>query len=208
MADNYYGIETRFKKGNIPHNISINKLIENPYKDIRDPLMPKYRFDPIQWLRDITSTKEYLFKGFRPGYIYNFKYIPKYKDTLSFYDGNPLGIFLKPHEDGKTFYMYNLHFIPMRLREEVFKQFKYRNKEKTIIDDASIWVGLSILQRFYPIIIRRYLYTHIREKIYPIPMKVYDVENVKYFPTEKFYKMTSDEIFRLAVLQYRKNIKA
>jgi hypothetical protein len=202
MNKNYYGQETQFKKGNIPHNIGTEKLILNPYKDLKD--VHGFRHNAIQWLRDVTTTKEYVFKGFKPGYIYHYKYIPKHKDTLSYYDGQPLIIFLKPHLDGKTFYGYNIHFIPMKLREEVFKQFRYKNYDKTIIDDASIWVGLSILQKFYPIIIRRYLYTHIREKIYPIPMRLYDIENVKYFPTEKFYKKTSDEIFRIAVKQWRK----
>lgn len=202
MNDNYYGEQTRFKPGNIPHNISTGNLIKNPYADLKDE--HGFKHNPIQWLRDVTTRQEYVFRGFRPGYIYHYKYIPKYKDTLSFYDGLPLIIYLKPHEDGKTFYGYNIHFIPMKLREKIFEQFRFRNNG-TIIDDASIWVGMSLIQRFYPIIIRRYLYTHIREKIYPIPMRLYDIENVKYFPTENFYKLTSDQIFRLAVMEYRKN---
>lgn len=204
MVNNYYGQDTRFKKGNIPYNISTKKLIENPYKDLRDP-STGFKHNPIQWLRDITTTNEYVFRGFKPGYIYHYNYVPKYKDILSYYDGKPLIIYLSPHADGKTFYGYNIHFIPMRIREKIFNEFLYKNKQKTIIDDASIWVGLSSIQRLYPIIIRRYLYSHIRDKIYPIPMRLYDIENIKYFPTEKFYKLTSDEIFKLAVLQYRKS---
>jgi hypothetical protein len=182
---------------------TIIKNIKSPYgeyKDIRDK--DNFRHNAVQWLRDISTHAEYKFTGFKPGYIYFYNYVPKYRDILSYYDGKPLIIFLKPHADGKTYYGYNIHFIPMKIREQLFKQFRYRSDG--VILDSSIWEGLSIIQRLYPVIIRRYLYSHIREKIYNIPMRIYDMENVKLFPSEKFYKKTSDEIFAIAMQEYRK----
>lgn len=170
-------------------------------QEIRDA-KTGYKLDPIQWLRDITTREEYRFTGFKRGYIYHYKYQPKYKDTLLFYDRMPLCIFLKPHADGKTFYCYNLHFIPMNYREKIFKEFRYKAGKDGEIVDESIWVGLETIRRFYPIILRRYLYTHIQGKVYPIPMRAYDMQNVKLFPSEYFFKMNSDQIFRLAMLNY------
>ena len=190
-------IDTPDFKGTVSYNP------KSPYReyDIKD--MRGFRFDWMRWLRDITTREEYLFKGFKPGHIYHYQYQPKYASVLDYYDRKPLIIFLKPHEDGNTFYGYNIHFIPMKIREQVFKRFQYRNKGQEI-NDASIWVGLSIIQRLYPVIIRRYLYSNIQKPIYSIPMRVYDMEHVKFFPTEKFMKKDSDEIFAIAMQQYRK----
>jgi hypothetical protein len=190
------------QKEKITNRTSIGSLIQNPYKDLRDP-STGWRHNAVQWLRDVTTTQEYVFRGFRPGYIYHYEYLPKGKDTLSFYDKKPLIIFLKPADAGLTYYGYNLHFVPMKLREEVFNQFQYNHNGMVI--DESTWRGMRIIQRFYPFILRKYLYNRIRGKIYPIPMRLYDMENVKYFPSEHFYKMSSDQIFRLAVLHWRKN---
>jgi len=210
--------EQKFKTGNIPWNKDLasvkninvtgfkGKMLYNPadpfgkIKEIRDK--EGFKHNPLQWLRDVTTKEEYRFNGFKNGQIYYYQYQPKYKDILSFYDRKPLIIFLK-NIDGTHFFGFNIHFIPMKLRERIFKEFEQTNGDKKISSEK-VWTQLPTIQRLYPFILRMYLRNRVQETIYSIPQRLLDYKNVALFPTEKFFKKSSDEIFRLAVMNYRK----
>jgi len=188
-------IDSKYFKG------SVNYVQNDPFgkiKEIKDK--HNFRHDPIQWLRDIQTRDEYRFSGFKPGKIYHFQYQPKYKDILSFYDRKPLIIFLK-FKDPEHFYGYNLHFCSMKLREKIFSEFEQHNKNRNITSETA-WTSLPTIQKFYPFILRMYIINRIQEKIYNIPQTVYDMENVKLFPSEYFFKKSSNEIFKLSMQHY------
>jgi len=155
--------------------------------------------NPLEFIKKKLKIGEWKFRGFKPGYIYSYKYDPKYRDTLAYYDGFPLIIFLKFVKGG--FYGLNIHFTPMKIREKMFKQFKYKQGKKEEIRSESVWTSLNTVRRYFPVIIRRYLTGHIRGRIIAIPPTKYTVEELKNFPTEKFFKLSSNEIFKIAMLQ-------
>ncbi len=145
---------------------------------------------------------EYKFKGFVPGELYSFRYNPKYEKELLFYDGHPLIIYLS-HKDSTHIYGLNIHFLPMKLREKLFREFEYRSNDGKIIP-STLLKGLNLLKRLFPVIIRMYIVSRISGKILRIPPTKYNMEEVKDFPTEKFYKLSPEQIFSITMRQYRK----
>lgn len=138
--------------------------------------------------------------SFELGHIYSYRYNPKYKDILSFYDTAPLIFFIGINEHRNILGL-NIHFLPMKQREKLFADIKYRDDNKAF--DFSVLRGLKIIRQYFPIIIRSYISERI-SKLFTIPMNRIDLENIEYLPTEKFYGKTSDEIFKLV---YRERLR-
>jgi len=107
-----------------------------------------------------------------PGKMYLFRYDPKGKDTLPFYDVNPLIITL--WTEGKHFMGLNLHYLPPRLRIVFLnKLMAYATSEK--LNERTrmkltydLLAGASTLKMFRPTI-KKYLFSHVRSKFALIP---------------------------------------
>lgn len=89
------------------------------------------------------------------------------------------------------------------MREELFAEFDDRQGDAATVK-LQTWEKLGVLSRYYPFMVRKYLFKNILGKVYVIPPGIISAENVRRFETEKFYKLTSDQIFALAEAHARR----
>jgi hypothetical protein len=134
---------------------------------------------------------------FIPGQIYFWRYDPKHKDTLAYYDTAPLVILLDIYEDG--FLGINTHYLPYDLRIKLIKALlatitakKWDHKTKANINYQMV----KSLAKYdvARVAIKRYLFNHMRSKV--VRIQAENWENVAYLPIEKFVKATSSKVWR------------
>lgn len=135
------------------------------------------------------------FRGWVPGQLYTYTYDPKWKKTLDFYDTQPIIIFLDNAPKGH--YGLNIHFLPQKMRNIIFKEINPSIKKNPFQSGLEKWKRLSIIKGYEKALIRRYLTNHIKGKILPIPEQYWT--KFRDFPTEKFYGKTSNEIFQITL---------
>lgn len=105
------------------------------------------------------------------GKMYLFKYDPKHKKTLPFYDTNPLVIPIGYYDDG--FLGLNLHYLPPKLRIvfldrlETYATGKLPNRKKFKLT-YDLLKQSARMKAFQPTL-HRYLYKHKKTKLALIP---------------------------------------
>ena len=99
------------------------------FKSLQD-LYKEQEGDPVEKLRELAEN-ERLYnpntilsgagrtKLLRPGRMYMFKYIPKMKSQLPYWDMFPVGIVMNAYPDKGYFSMLNFHYLPPILRAEL-----------------------------------------------------------------------------------------
>lgn len=107
----------------------------------------------------------------KPGYMYLFKYDPKGKLDLPYYDTFPLIFPIETYNDG--FLGINFHYLPYMLRAKLMDALytittdkKYNDKTK-ILATYRILQGASKYSAFKPTV-KRYLYNHVRSQFLEI----------------------------------------
>jgi len=150
------------------------------------------QISPNKMLQDKTEA----FRKF-PGKMYMFRYIPKAKDTLPYYDEFPLVFVLKPHRTG--FLGMNLHYLPpkwriiflsrmdsLRTNDNLDDTTRLRINYELVRDTSRLNIGLPI--------IKRYNYTHVRSKVVLIPADEWSIASL--LPTEKFMKSSRATVWQ------------
>lgn len=108
----------------------------------------------------------------RLGYPVMFVYDAKWKATLPYWDSLPFSIVLAKYPDG--FLGLNLHYLEWTRRIQLAKKLVRAAKNKkriTYLDVKKAWNSLRLPDALLMLVIRRYLYSHIRSKI-----KIFDWE--------------------------------
>lgn len=131
-----------------------------------------------------------------PGKLYLFRYDPKHKETLPYYDTMPLVLPFAPAPGG--FLGINLHYLPYGLR---FKLMGELLKLVTDIADPTsrARVSWSILNNAsrYPGVgacVKHYLSTHVRSKFLNIPNDQWVAASM--MPLEQFAGASKEQVFR------------
>jgi len=86
----------------------------DPVKRLRELAEQERDARPQSILAGANRTKRLL-----PGRMYMFKYMPKMKDKLPYYDMFPVGIVMNVRPDKGYFSMLNFHYLPYELRAEL-----------------------------------------------------------------------------------------
>jgi len=76
------------------------------------------------------------------GGMYTFKYVPKGKDSLPYYDSWPLIIPFRRMSGGRI-HAFNLHYLPPKLRMKILWKLSPLLMEKELIDEQSAEEGQS-----------------------------------------------------------------
>lgn len=125
----------------------------------------------------------------RPGYMYLFKYDPKGKLDLPYYDTFPLIFPIESYTDG--FLGINFHYLPYMLRAKLMDALytiatdKSYNDKTKIVATYRILKGASKYNAFKPTI-KRYLNNHIRSQFLEIKAPEWDI--ALFMPLERFKK--------------------
>lgn len=131
-----------------------------------------------------------------PGQIYFYRYDPKHKATLPYYDTAPLVVLLDIREDGLL--CFNLHYIPPLLRQKIIDFMldtitanKWDHKTKARINYGMI-KSMSELAICKPAI-KSYLFSHMRSKIVRIQAENWKM--IAYLRIDRFVKATRQKVW-------------
>jgi hypothetical protein len=146
----------------------------------------------LAWFRKIVDSKDLHFPDYEAiapndrntGKMILFKYDPKTKDSLPYYDTLPIIIHCGRAPGG--FYGMNLHYLPVHLRVRFMDRIGNLgiNKKNQRFTDESLR-AISQHPYFKPCI-KRYLNSHVLGKMVRIPIE--DWDNVALLPLQKFRK--------------------
>lgn len=130
------------------------------------------------------------------GKMYMFRYDPKHKETLPYFDKFPLILLVGPAEGG--FYGLNLHYLSPRLRALLFDRLlPYTNNEK--FDQTTrfrlsyqLLTSVSKLNIFAPCF-KRYLLKHVVSNTMEVPANEWEV--AMFLPTDQFAYQSKQTIW-------------
>lgn len=146
---------------------------------------------------DLMKDTDYMTRTLEMGNMYMFRYDPKHKKTLPYYDTYPLIIPLERYKDG--FLGLNLHYLPPKLRLALFEKLltlatnKRMNKSTKIRATYNLLNASSRYKLMKPTI-KRYLNKHIRSmfiKIDPSDWKI-----AIFLPHEGFVKQSKTAVWK------------
>ena len=130
------------------------------------------------------------------GYMYAFKYDPKHKADLPYYDTFPLIFPVKMESDG--FLGINFHYLPPVLRAKLMDALYSTLTNKKYDDSTRVRISYSILQsaskyRYFKPTLKKYLRAHVRSQFLEIQVQEWDI--ALFLPTESFRKADTGRVW-------------
>lgn len=176
---------------------------------VRKGHIPAQTEQSKKWYRDIAfgtkrvnenkliqSDKERMTNQPKIGSMYLFRYDPKHKKTLPYYDTCPLIFPIEKAEGG--FYGVNLHYITPRLRAK-FMDALYETANNQKFDETTkLKLSYQILKsiskmKYYKPCLKRYLLDHTKSQFMYIYPAEWDIALM--LPTARWEKRTGNRVY-------------
>ena len=130
------------------------------------------------------------------GYMYAFKYDPKMKKELPYYDTFPLIFPVRMDSDG--FLGINFHYLPPVLRAKLMDALYSTLTNKKYDDTTKLKISYSILQsaskyRYFKPMLKKYLRSHVRSQFLEVQVNEWDI--AIFLPTESFRKADTGRVW-------------
>lgn len=130
------------------------------------------------------------------GYMYAFKYDPKTKNDLPYYDTFPLIFPVRMDSDG--FLGINFHYLPPVLRAKLMDALYSTLTNKKYDDTTKLKISYSILQsaskyRFFKPMLKKYLRSQVRSQFLEVQVNEWDI--AIFLPTESFRKADTGRVW-------------
>ena len=130
------------------------------------------------------------------GYMYAFKYDPKTKNDLPYYDTFPLIFPVRMDSDG--FLGINFHYLPPVLRAKLMDALYSTLTNKKYDDTTKVKISYSILQsaskyRYFKPMLKKYLRSHVRSQFLEVQVNEWDI--AIFLPTESFRKADTGRVW-------------
>jgi hypothetical protein len=130
------------------------------------------------------------------GQMYAFRYDPKMKKELPYYDTFPLIFPISFENDG--FYGINFHYLPPMLRAKLMDALYSTLTNKNYDDSTRLRISYSILQsaskfRYFKPTLKKYLRAHVRSQFLEINVNEWDM--ALFLPTESFRKADTGRVW-------------
>lgn len=153
----------------------------------------------VEWLsgraKDAAKGRTIYHRTPEIGQLYLFNYSAKHKDTLPYWDRNPLMMPIGFYNDG--WLGLNFHYLPPAARKRLFdrlKQFSFGvDDRKRLALSYSLLKSAAADRRFQPCV-KRYLYSHVRSRFAYIPPEEWDMAIM--LPTQKFAGASAGTVWR------------
>lgn len=147
--------------------------------------------------KSLMSRKENLTARLMLGRMYHFRYDPKWKHKLPYYDVFPLVIPIETYDDG--FLGLNLHYLPPRLRAVLFDKLLGTINDRKLDARTRLRATYKLLSsaakyRYFKPTLKRYLFTHVRTRYLLIPPTEWQI--ALFLPTQRFQKKTDRAVWR------------
>jgi len=139
------------------------------------------------------------------GNMYTFKYDPKHKDTLPYYDMYPLIFPINKAKGGIL--GINFHYLPPTLRAQLMDALYGATSNKDYDENTRMRISYNILNgaskyRLFRPTVKHYLTNHIRTRLVYINPSEWDI--ALFLPTARFVGATKQKVYadsRKAVLR-------
>ena len=145
----------------------------------------------------LETTKKLQTNMFLPGAMHIFKYDPKYKEELPFYDMWPCALIFSV--EGDMARGINFHYLPYEIRGKLYDKLslisnQYHNNREQVL--RLNWKLLSNVSRFPEVqpAVKSYLYTHLRSRIIKVPVE--DWKTAMLLPISSFAKKSQAYVAR------------
>ena len=130
------------------------------------------------------------------GYMYAFKYDPKMKKELPYYDTFPLIFPVRIDSDG--FLGINFHYLPPVLRAKLMNALYSTLTNKKYDDTTKVRISYSILQsaskyKYFKPMLKKYLRSHVRSQFLEVQVNEWDI--AIFLPTESFRKADTGRVW-------------
>jgi len=185
----------------------INKGMANPFEQIRAnsndqrKSMDWYQRQVRQLASNVNSpaaamrSKMFEVSGdIEIGSMYLYRYDPKHKETLPYYDTFPLVLPFEPAKGG--FYGLNLHYLPFMLRARLLGELIQTANDKTIGPDTKMrynWQLLKSVGNEVKPCVKRYLSNHVVTQYYKVNPQ--DWQSTIFLPIDNFVGATKNKVF-------------
>jgi hypothetical protein len=214
ITKNVKKIPTKLKPAKVPEQSIFDKVRNDPRFTVarsvdwfkktiqnNDGNSPTTKYDLLR------TTKEKQFTFFLPGSLYIFKYMPKYSETLEYYDMWPCSLIFSV-EDGLARGI-NFHYLPIHMRAKLFDKLWLiasvnRNNQQQA--KRITWKFLNNAAKFPEIApaVKSYLYSHVQSRL--IKVDVDDWKTALLLPIESFSKKSQSFVARASGQIIRKNM--
>ena len=139
------------------------------------------------------------------GNMYMFRYDPKHKDDLPYYDTFPLIFPFKSTTvfgqagKGPGFYGLNLHYLPLRLRARLMDSLYMVSSNGKTDEVTKMRISYRILNgtariKFFEPCIKQYLFSHVRSKFFEIAPSEWNM--ALFMNLQKFVGATSEQVWK------------
>lgn len=135
------------------------------------------------------------------GKMYMFRYDPKHKKTLPYYDRFPLIIFADLPQKGEGFFGLNLHYLRPRERALFLSNLmKYSSTGTKLKENTQLKISYKLLKsaskmRAYAPTFKRYLANHVNSSITEVPPEYWEL--AVWLPTQEFKKSSPSQVWSL-----------
>lgn len=184
------------------------------YRGVNAGMLPARNSMAREWYRDAaqqsenvaSSTPSKVIRSFAqkrkvtrmdPGYMYLFKYDPKGKRSLPYYDTFPLIFPIDLTSDG--FMGVNFHYLPLVLRAKLMDAIYSTVSDKRYDEKTKVGITYNILKsaskyKAFKPTIKRYLYDHVRSPFLEITAVEWDI--ALFLPLERFKKSDTQTVWK------------
>lgn len=189
-----------FLQGQLPTGISLEKAQESAataYDALANQLSGR-TIDGNAFMRQNAARLQNFLQPRHIGRLCSYFYDPKTRDKLPYYDRFPLIIPISLYGDG--FLGLNLHYLPMNRRAVLMDTLYTRVIRGNHLDERKrIMLSWGIVQavarnRNYLPCVKRYLYTHLRSKIYMIEPEEWNI--ALFVPTDRWAKANKRRVYQ------------
>ena len=130
------------------------------------------------------------------GHMYHFKYDPKGKKTLPYYDTFPLIFMVGAAEGG--FYGINLHYLPPRLRAKLMDELYNLASNNRFDEKTKLMISYKLLKnaskmKYFKPTFKHYLADHVKSKFIKIDSAEWDI--ALFLPTSRFKYATTQKVY-------------
>lgn len=147
--------------------------------------------------KSLMSRKDDLTSKVLIGKMFHFKYDPKTKEQLPYYDIFPLVI---PIEiDQNSILGLNLHYLPPRLRAKLMDKLFDTMNDKKLSSSSRLRVTYKLLAgaaryKYFRPTLKRYLNSHVRSRFLEIPPEEWQI--ALFLPTQRFQKSSEKAVWK------------
>lgn len=143
----------------------------------------------------------------RLGHMYFFRYNPKGKDSLPYYDTYPLifpfaGTKTTGPLSGSGFMGINFHYLPFRLRARLMDALHSLASDSNYDEKTRLVMTYKLLKkmskaRMFAPCVKHYLFTHVKSKFFYIDSKDWNV--ALFLPIQRFVGASATKVHRDSV---------